>query len=56
LINNCLFILQKALLEINLVGLAMLESISSQGCDEVQGYYFAKPLSVKDFQREYLNE
>jgi EAL domain-containing protein (putative c-di-GMP-specific phosphodiesterase class I) len=27
---------------------AQLEFLKAQGCDEMQGYYFARPLSVAD--------
>lgn len=32
-----------------------LELISSLGCDMAQGYYFSRPLSVKDFEDKYIN-
>ncbi len=28
--------------------------LSEMGCDMFQGYYFAKPMSVQDFEKEYL--
>ena len=28
-----------------------LEYLSSQGCDEVQGFYFSKPIPADDFAR-----
>ena len=27
-----------------------MELLREQGCDEYQGYYFSKPLSVEDFE------
>jgi EAL domain-containing protein (putative c-di-GMP-specific phosphodiesterase class I) len=32
-----------------------LDFLISQGCDEVQGYYFSKPLSVDDFEKKMRN-
>ncbi|MEJ2372371.1 MAG: EAL domain-containing protein, partial [Sulfurimonas sp.] len=32
----------------------VLEIIKSYGCDEVQGYYFAKPMEALDFEKFYL--
>lgn len=32
-----------------------LELITSLGCDMAQGYYFSRPLSVKDFEDKYIN-
>lgn len=28
---------------------AMLKHVRESGCDEVQGYFFSKPLSANDF-------
>jgi diguanylate cyclase (GGDEF)-like protein/PAS domain S-box-containing protein len=30
------------------------EFLCKQGCDEIQGYYFSKPLSAEDFERKML--
>jgi len=27
-----------------------LEYLTSQGCDEIQGYFYSKPLSIEDFE------
>jgi len=35
--------------------LAQLDLLRNYGCDEIQGYYFSKPLNVKDFER-FLEE
>lgn len=32
-----------------------LDFISELGCDMAQGYYFSKPLLVKDFEDKYIN-
>lgn len=32
-----------------------LQSLMDMGCDEIQGYYYSKPLSVSDFEK-YISE
>ncbi len=32
-----------------------LDIITTLGCDIVQGYYFSKPLTIKDFNKKYLS-
>ena len=32
-----------------------MELLREQGCDEYQGYYFSKPLSVEDFESLITN-
>lgn len=31
-----------------------LEFLRKHGCDQVQGYYYSKPLAAKDFEEQYL--
>ena len=31
--------------------LAQLQFLKGLGCDEIQGYYFSKPLTPEDFRR-----
>jgi EAL domain-containing protein (putative c-di-GMP-specific phosphodiesterase class I) len=31
-----------------------LSMLKGAGCDLVQGYYFSRPLAVRDFERKYL--
>ncbi len=35
---------------------AQLHKLRELDCDEIQGYYFSKPLAVRDFERIYLTD
>lgn len=35
---------------------AQLHKLRKLDCDEIQGYYFSKPLAVRDFERIYLTD
>jgi EAL domain-containing protein (putative c-di-GMP-specific phosphodiesterase class I) len=33
---------------------AQVQYLKDIGCNQYQGYYFSKPLSVKDFENSYI--
>ncbi len=33
----------------------IVDVVESYGCDEVQGYHFAKPMNVTDFENYYYD-
>ncbi len=34
--------------------IAQLQMVESFACDEAQGYYFAKPLTPKEIEKDYI--